>query len=396
MGPPIDPLPYQRELADLVEATEPELWRWVASAATTDEFLEDIRQDLLRSTYRLERDAHPEVYGPGDEAARRLGLEVPLTIYQSQEGLGRNASLVFTPGEAVVVIYGEILNLLDATELTALLGHELSHHLLWTCEGGRYLTAGRLLNAMAAERQASDAHMESAQRFGLAVELYADRGAYVAGGENLHGAVAALVKTTTGMKTVDPAAYLRQADEVMRNFKESDATSTHPETYLRARALALWATKGIEANGEIQTLMTGPIDVDRLDLLDQRSLSDHTRSLIFQFLEDDNLWSETTLAHARSFFPDFAFSSETGPLDETSHFDAELSTSTRRYLAFVLLDFAVVDRDLDRAATVQALKVADRSGVLDQLTRLMKEELKLGRQLKSLLADADITAEADK
>jgi len=63
-------------------------------------------------------------------------LQVPVTIYQTQNPEGMNASLAFTPGEAHIILRGLIISKFSANELRALLAHELGHMLFYTAWDG--------------------------------------------------------------------------------------------------------------------------------------------------------------------------------------------------------------------------------------------------------------------
>ena len=69
---------------------------------------EAIRFDLLKSTYRIDRDAQPALYEMADEVAKSLGMEVPVTLYQAQNPQGLNASLAYIPDEAHIVLHGPV------------------------------------------------------------------------------------------------------------------------------------------------------------------------------------------------------------------------------------------------------------------------------------------------
>ena len=73
----LKPLPYHEALRDYLRAEEADVWHWYASNKVRDEQAEAVRFELLKSTYRVEREAQPETYGKAEEVARRLGLDVP-------------------------------------------------------------------------------------------------------------------------------------------------------------------------------------------------------------------------------------------------------------------------------------------------------------------------------
>src|SRR4029434_8591240 len=115
-------------------------------------------------------------------------------------------------GEAHIVFTGPILSTLKGAELDALIAHELAHYRLWDMDDGDYLVADRLLMAAANDPRAASSHVQTARRFRLYAEVFADRGS-LAGCGQLEAAVAALVKTETGLPEVSAKSYLRQADE---------------------------------------------------------------------------------------------------------------------------------------------------------------------------------------
>lgn len=170
---------------------------------------------MLKQTYRLEENSHPAVFAAARTIMSALGIDVPLTLYQANDGT-MNASLCFVPGEIHLIFYGPNLNRLGETELLALMGHEMAHHHLWSTDDGDHFRASRILDHAMSYPDCAPSHRESARLLGLVAELYADRGAAVATGA-VHPAVALLVKTMTRLSSVDPAAYLRQAAELEEN-----------------------------------------------------------------------------------------------------------------------------------------------------------------------------------
>src|SRR5436189_6450274 len=95
----LQPLPYHCELRDYFKTQERELWNWFSSAEAQSNYTEALQLDLLKSTYRLDAESHPDLYVGANEVRERLSLSVPLTIYQSQGTVALNASLYFVPGE---------------------------------------------------------------------------------------------------------------------------------------------------------------------------------------------------------------------------------------------------------------------------------------------------------
>src|SRR5580704_16261766 len=65
----LEPLPYHLELRDYLKSEERELWNWFVSAKAKADYTENLRLELLKSTYRLDSDGHPELY-QGLEAAK--------------------------------------------------------------------------------------------------------------------------------------------------------------------------------------------------------------------------------------------------------------------------------------------------------------------------------------
>src|SRR5882757_1520663 len=122
----LQPTPYHRALVDYLRSQEPDLWRWFASAQAKQEYTEALRMALLKTTYRLDAQGHPELAQAVEEVKARLGLDFPVTLYQAQQTNELNAALYFIPGEGHVVLSGPLLATLNPVELRSVLGHELA------------------------------------------------------------------------------------------------------------------------------------------------------------------------------------------------------------------------------------------------------------------------------
>ncbi|MET3495051.1 SprT-like domain-containing protein [Variovorax boronicumulans] len=366
------PLPYQQALAAHLQANEPEVWRWAASAEAREEHAAAVRADLLRNSYRLDADAHPELHAHCNVAAQRLGLTARITLYQAGDG-AMNAALYFLPGEAHIVLSGPLLERLQGSELQAVLGHELAHHLLWERDGGKYHVVDRILQAAAADSRADASHLHAVRRHGLYTEAFADRGACIACGA-LEPAVTALVKVQTGLAQVNAASYLRQADEICAAPEVQTRGTSHPEVFVRARALRLWTERQPDADAWLAGALEGPLDMATLDLLGQQRAEALTRETIAQLLQRPFLQSEPLLSHARRFFPNFA------PPDKPLPPPAQVPAGLHDYLASVLVDFVAADADLDDITLAAALGLAEAMGCARQLEERVVKDMRFPKR----------------
>lgn len=388
------PLSYLREVVAYLKATEPELWLWASSAEVRGEFAEEMRTGLLKANYRLDAEGHPELVERCATVAQRLGVTVPITLYQATGGLCMNAMLCHFPGEAHIVFSGPILATLKGAELDAVLAHELAHFRLWEMDGGDFLVADRLLMAAANDPRAAASHAQTARRFRLYTEIFADRGSFAGCGQ-LDAAVAALVKTETGLPEVSPSSYLRQADEIFSREGAATKELDHPETFIRARALRLWAENDASLEAWLAATIEGPLALDELDLAGQQRMAKLTRRFLGEVLRPAWLQSPPLLAHARAFFPDFAPAS--APDESVATELRSADTATREYLCYLLLDFAVIDRDLEDVPLAAALDWSERLEIPQQFEKLALKELGIGkRQLNKLKKEsAEMLAKAE-
>ncbi|MES2900383.1 MAG: M48 family metalloprotease [Pseudomonadota bacterium] len=373
------PLPYHQTIVDYLRQHEPEVWRWASARTTGAEQREALRAALLRDTYRIEREAHPDVHAALELALERLGIAAPTTLYQSP-GQDMNASLFYVPGEVHIMLQGPLLARLSHDELLAVLGHELSHYLLWSRDEGSLLVADRILNDALVTGGAAS-HDETYRRYALHTELFADRGAAIAAGA-VAPAVSALVKIHTDMVSVDAAAYLRQAAEIEAQESQASSARSHPETFIRARALSLWWNGAHDLQAWLDTRLHGKLSLDRLDLPDQQRLQQITRGLIAHFLADAAFASEAVLAQVRVLFPDWS-GAETALLP--SELAAVLSpdasaTSLRTYVNAMLMDLALADTDQQERALLRAGHLARTLGTFDSFEINLRDDAGMGKR----------------
>ena len=118
-----------------------------------------MRTALLKANYRLDADGHPELAERGAAVAQRLGVTVPVTLYQATAGFGLNAMLCHLPGEAHIVFTGPILAMLkfgevsnDGVKVTVRYGRIGTQGQTQTKTFGTVERAGREVEKLTAEK----------------------------------------------------------------------------------------------------------------------------------------------------------------------------------------------------------------------------------------------------
>ncbi len=387
---PLEIPSYHRAMAGLLRREEPGVWRWLEGAQTRAEHYNACRLNLLKTTVRLDPEGQPELHATLRELLEKLEQRVPATLYQSQaDSLGSglsNAGLLYVPGEVHIIFSGPLLSLLDPTEIRAVLAHELAHFVLLECDGGTYQTASRLIDMSADHPAARNVHLNSARAWSLQTEIFADRVALQLTGD-LHICVSSLVKIHTGVPQVHAAGYLRQAEEIFEGSAVQSQGLTHPELFIRARALQLFAAQGPGCEAAVSGLVKSGQDLDGLDWLDQDGLTAVTRRFWLQLLSPSWLRTPALVAHARLFFPDLVW-----PAPADAEIWAEiknLAPALREYFLWLLGDVIAVERELEDMPTAVALWVATQLDLETEMEQLLKREFKItARDLKKLKKNA--------
>jgi hypothetical protein len=187
--------------------------------------------------------------------------------------------------------------------------------------------------------------------------------------------IAGLVKIQTGFSQVSAPAYLKQADEIFSRGTASTEGLSHPESFIRARALALWQEEAGSAETQISEMIEGKADIEGLDVIGQVRFATATRTLLQHLLRPKWFQTPAVLAHAKFFFEDFAVDdglSAQLPKILTSG-DARL----QEYLCFVLLDFVRADSDLDEMPLAAALELSRRLEMESQFEKIAAKELRI-------------------
>ncbi|RYZ56445.1 MAG: peptidase M48 [Sphingobacteriales bacterium] len=346
---------------------------------------------LLKSTYQFDRTGHPVLFQQLDTAKEALGLTIPIFVYQAENAGEMNASIVYVNSEAHIVFTGKLLDTLSPEELLAILGHELSHILLYQQESGDVEVVDRIVSAIGSHQDATPAHYETARLFRLYTEIYCDRGAHLVTKDH-RPIISSLVKIATGLQTVNADSFVQQAEEVFANNAMTKTSGlSHPENFIRARALWLWHNKGPEAEGEIQRMIEGDTGVDELDLFKQLRITEITRKVLLALTQEEWFRTPPVLALACQYFGKFQLEEVEAPSIIGASTEL-LTSSLKEYLGYVLYDFATADKQLGDAGMGRCFQMADELKIADAFAAAVKKEQKLTDKKVSTLRKSALKA----
>ena len=382
----LKPFEYQIKLKNALKEKN-KLWTWFSEDKAKKEHFEKFKKALLKDSYRIDSSSHPELYEILDEIKQKINLPINITLYQEQMSYQNNVGISFYENEAHIVLSGRVLKMLEKNELKAILAHELYHYFFFSIEDKAYEIADRIITGIANDENSPDVYLESARLFKLYTELYCDRGAFLVT-DDIDPVITSLVKLTTGVDKVNSKSYIDQAKEILNNENKPTEQTSHPESFVRAIALELWAKDDNIADEEIEKLIEPKIEFDKLNIFSQTELKNLTSRLIKLILKPS--WNKTdmVLNMAKEYFPNINFSEEIDSekiFEEISH----TGQSTKKYLAYVLLDFALVDSNQGNASLGYAFELAENAGLKDEFNLTVKKELKITlRKLKDLQQEA--------
>lgn len=380
-----DFLPYHKELTDFLVEHEPAIWDWFRSDKLTEHAHSETRLELLKNTVQLEPEMHADLFSAATQISKRLNIDAKVSLYQGTSD-ARNAALYFIPDEINIVFEGDTLDMLTPAELDCLLAHEMAHFLHRTRDESRYYTSDRILTWICGENGAHVAHVRSLWLSQIYQEIFADRIGYAVC-EDRDVAIALLIKMGSGLKKFSVEKYLDQAREVVElNNDQGSKGYTHPETYIRAIALDNWAKEGTIADDALRHLVEGERRVDRLDLLAQQKLQELTRAVIQTFLQPEWGQSDDLVAHAAGYFPNYDSNDlvQDGALQGLS----EASEDVKDYLASVILDFAVIDPELEDLPLMAALSFTKEHGFMEQFEKAVVKDLGITKKKLAALHKA--------
>jgi hypothetical protein len=383
-------LPYHLKVCDYFRS-HASTWEFFAAARTREEQLVAFQNDLLKNTYRFSREGEPGLFDKIDRARAALELtDLPVRAYQAadQPGNELNARIIYLHQEAHLVLMGPILEKLDEQELLAVIAHELAHVRLYILLNGEVEVAARIITSIANHPQSDPVYLETARLFSLYTEIYCDRCAYTVMGDPTP-VISMLLKLATGLMTVNVESYIRQAESI---FSTDPGTKsgmpTHPETYIRTRALYLYSLQGETAGPAIAGMIEGVPDLSRLDLFVQQELYDLTYDLLQEYLRPEWMQTELIKGLRQQYFPrekkgtggkDRA-GGEARALRRLEQLAAAMEgmhPDIRTYFGYVLLDFALADPSLEDMPAGRALEFAGELQLSEVYETICRKELQL-------------------
>lgn len=370
-------LPYHQKVKDYFKA-QTKTWDYFSVAKNKEEQLKEFKADLLKNTYKFDADADKALYEKINFAKECLGLkDLPVTVYQAQYTDELNASIVFLHNEAHIVLCGPLTKLMDDEELLAILAHELSHVKLYSMMESELEVADRIITAIANNYNSEPCYYETARLFRLYTEIFCDRGAYAVL-KKINPVISSLVKSSTGLDVVHAESYLKQADEIL-SVEESFRTTriSHPENFIRAKALQLWHEKGEQAEAEIVKMIEGVTDIDHLDIFQQKYIAELTLQIIQLFLKPK--WIQTTMiiSLARQYFPHYKNDEKALLSEKLIEKISKSHASVKEYLAYVLMDFSLADSALELVPMGWAFQFSEDIYIKGNFEAIVKKEKKL-------------------
>jgi Peptidase family M48 len=363
-------------------------WDYFANATKQAEQLEQLKNELLKNTYKYESVNHQSIFDKLEFIKKNLQLEtLQVFVYQAPNIGELNASIILIKDEAHIILTGNIIEILTDDELEAVLAHEIGHVLLYRLEHGVIEITDRIVTAIGNSIQSDVAHYETARKFKLYTEIFCDKMAFQVC-KNINPLITSLVTITTGVKNISADSYLQQTEEILSANKAFKSENyTHPENFIRAKALQLWQTEPDKAEDQIIKLIGGFATIDTLDIFQQSELKELTRTVIELFLKPK--WIQTTLVinHAKQFFLDF-HAEKSVFLDSilVAKLD-NLDTSIREYLGYLLFDFTKVDSSLENVPLGWAFEFADAVFIKNEFVAIVKKENKFSEKKFTQLKD---------
>lgn len=367
--------PFHYKLRDHFKK-QTKTWEWFQNKNVQKEQIESFKTDLLKDAYRIDFDSDKKLYDILLIAKDKLGIYIPVTLYQLIEVKETNGSIVFFENEAHIMLSGSILKNLDDDELLALFGHELSHLKLYTLENGDFEITNRIINAIANDFESELFYAETARIFQLYTELFCDNGALLVT-KNKNVVISTLVKISTGLEKVSAESYIKQAEEILSKMESGSTGETHPELFIRAKALELMESESPENIKTIEKIVNGKYDLQLLNIFSKDEIYSLTKKFISIILKPKWIQSEHNLVLCKQYFTVPTLNSTDIIDDDFKDVINDFKDNLKNYFCYVMYDFTCADRDITEPSTAHMLNLAEQLGLEGMLKSIIQKELKL-------------------
>jgi hypothetical protein len=184
---------------------------------------------------------------------------------------------------------------------------------------------------------------------------------------------------------VNADSYIKQAEEIFTHDNRLRTTGlSHPENFIRARAVYLWHTKAADTDDSIRRMIEGSAGLDKLDLLRQEALCDITRRLLQRVLQPAWMQTAPLIALVKAYFATLEWE-ETPSTDALAADILPLHDTVKEYLSYVLYDMATADKQLEDLPLGYCFFLANRLRLDTPFLQVVKKERKLtDKKVKAL------------
>jgi len=350
-------------------------WEWFSENNNKKKQIEEFKTDLLKNTYRLDKDSHQELYNVIDEVKYKLNIDAEITLYQEHNSVQLNAGISIIEKEAHIVFSGNVISLLNIDEMKALIAHELSHYLFYKIDNEEFEITQRIILALANDISSEPSIIETARIFQLYMELFCDAGALQVCGD-YKTVIQMLVKLKTSLQEVNADSYLVQAKEIVKADSKATNRETHPESYIRSLALFYAKEEPKNALSKIEKLIEGGLDLNSLDIFKQNKLQKITKNLLYLITKPSWMNTSAILNLCKQYFEDFYREKEILYTDISDEIE-NANVSIKNYFSYILLDFAKVDSDMEGIALGHSFEIAELLNIQKEFQKIVRKELKL-------------------